>query len=245
VKLSSLAILTIILAASVSFAEPAAEHIAPLAVDSQSAAPAEQTEQHSLDELDTDKTAEVEGEVSTEPEAEAEAEAESNETAAGTDSKKTPPLAPVNEQDPFGALIRLVGSMIIVLGLIVAAAFISRRMLNRMRVHSSRQRMVNVSQVVALGAKKQVFVLEAGQHTLIIGSSGDSMRLLAKLPRYESQLPAAAGSGNPGDSTPAVDTDWDSSGQVGDINRSGALRDTFAAILKKLHPSGAKVREAS
>ena len=234
-KFSPLAILTVLLATSASFAEPAPEQLPTPDADSQPAAAVEQDEGPAGDEHNTDDT-----------EA-AEAEAGSDDTTPAGVEKKTPPLTPVSEQDPFGALMRLVGSMIIVLGVIIAGAFFSRRMLDRMRVHGGRERLVNVRQVVGLGARKQVFVLDAGPHTLIIGSSGDSMRLLAKLPRYEHQSAFAADDTEQvGEATPAIDTNaWAAGDRAANVKHPSTLRDTFASVLKKLHPGGAKPGEAS
>ena len=97
--------------------------------------------------------------------------------------------------DPFETLLRLVGSLAIVVGLIVGAALLSKKVFSRMRFGGGQARLLEVRQSVNLGSKRHVFVLSIGPSLLVVGASGDSMRLLAKLPKevYDRPSPNADG----------------------------------------------------
>ena len=94
--------------------------------------------------------------------------------------------APAAVPDPFESLLRLAGSMVIVVGLIVAAAYGARRLMARVRIGGPR-RMIQVRQAINLGGKRQVYALEVGPSLLVIGAAGDQMRLLARLPKADCQ----------------------------------------------------------
>lgn len=92
--------------------------------------------------------------------------------------------APAVVPDPFESLLRLAGSMVIVIGLIVAAAYGAKKLMARVRVAGPR-RMMAVRQAINLGGKRQVYALEVGPSLLVIGAAGDQMRLLARLPKAD------------------------------------------------------------
>ena len=94
--------------------------------------------------------------------------------------------------DPFETLIRLVASMVVVLGLIVGAAFFGRKLFARMRLGVGPARLIQIRQAINLGGKKQIVLLEIGPSVLVVGTSADSVRLLAKLPKRECEPPAGA-----------------------------------------------------
>lgn len=85
--------------------------------------------------------------------------------------------------DPFMTLVRLAASMAIVIGLIIGAAVVSKKALARMRFGQGPRKLLEVRQAVNLGGKRQVFVIEAGRHLLVVGAAGENMRLLARLPK--------------------------------------------------------------
>ena len=94
--------------------------------------------------------------------------------------------------DPFATLIRLVASMVVVLGLIVGAAFFGRKLFARMRLGVGPARLMQIRQAINIGGKKQIVLLEIGPSVLVVGTSADSVRLLAKLPKRECEPPAGA-----------------------------------------------------
>lgn len=93
--------------------------------------------------------------------------------------------------DPFETLLRLLGSLAIVIGLIIGAALLSRKVFSRMRFGGGQARLLEVRQSVSLGGKRHVFVLSIGPSLLVVGAAGDAMRLLAKLPKEVYDRPAA------------------------------------------------------
>jgi len=96
--------------------------------------------------------------------------------AAGAETPAAPPV------DPFGALVKLTASMAVVTGLIVASAYGAKRLLSRSRLAGGQNKVLAVRQVLTVGTRRQVFVLECAGRLLVVGASGDSMRLLATLP---------------------------------------------------------------
>ena len=96
--------------------------------------------------------------------------------ALAEDGENKPP-------DPFSSLVRLAASMAIVIGLILGAAFATKKLFARARFSGSQDNPLHIRQTVGLGAKRQVFVFEIGESMLVVGASGEGMRLLAKLPR--------------------------------------------------------------
>ena len=94
--------------------------------------------------------------------------------------------------DPFESLLRLAGSMVIVVGLIVAAAYGARKLMARVRIAGPRRLML-VRQAINLGGKRQVYALEIGPSVLVIGAAGDQMRLLARLPKTDCEPEVGAG----------------------------------------------------
>lgn len=89
---------------------------------------------------------------------------------------------PAGPPDPFASLIRLAGSMVVVVGLIIGAALLTRKFLARARFGSTQDKLLHVHQVLSLGGKRQIFVLDVGSDMLVIGAAGDNIRLLTKLP---------------------------------------------------------------
>ena len=90
---------------------------------------------------------------------------------------------PAPSPDPFASLIRLAGSMAIVIGVILGAALLTKKLFARARSALGPDRVLRVHQTESLGAKRQIYVLDIGETMLVVGAAGDSMRLLAKLPK--------------------------------------------------------------
>ena len=89
---------------------------------------------------------------------------------------------PAEPPDPFASLIRLAGSMVVVIGLIIGAALLTKKFLERARFGAPQDKLLRVHQVLSLGGKRQIFVLDVGSDMLVVGAAGDNMRLLTKLP---------------------------------------------------------------
>jgi len=90
---------------------------------------------------------------------------------------------PAPSPDPFASLIRLAGSMAIVIGVILGAALLTKKLFARARSALGPDRTLRLHQTESLGAKRQIYVLDVGETMLVVGAAGDSMRLLAKLPK--------------------------------------------------------------
>jgi len=97
--------------------------------------------------------------------------------------------------DPFETLLRLAGSLVIVVGLIIGAALLSKKVFSRMRFGGGQARLLEVRQSVNLGGKRYVFVLSIGPSLLVVGAAGENMRLLAKLPKEVYDRPNATDDG--------------------------------------------------
>jgi flagellar biogenesis protein FliO len=89
--------------------------------------------------------------------------------------------------DPFPSLLRLAGSMAIVVALILGAAFVAKKVFARSRFGNNRNKVLQVRQAMNLGARRQVFVFDVGENTLVVGATSEHMRLLEKMPRLEEQ----------------------------------------------------------
>ncbi|NQT20819.1 MAG: flagellar biosynthetic protein FliO [Planctomycetes bacterium] len=94
---------------------------------------------------------------------------------------------PPGPPDPLDSLFRLAGSMAIVIGLIVAAALATKKLLARARFGTGQDKLLRVHQVLNLGGKRQVFVLDVGTDMLVVGAAGDNMRLLTRLENVPSE----------------------------------------------------------
>jgi flagellar biogenesis protein FliO len=88
---------------------------------------------------------------------------------------------PAEPPDPFASLVRLAGSMVVVIGLILAAALVTKKFLERARFGAAQDKLLRVHQVLSLGGKRQIFVLDVGSDMLVVGAAGDNIRLLTKL----------------------------------------------------------------
>ena len=73
--------------------------------------------------------------------------------------------------------------MVIVVGLIVGGAYAVKKFYARVRLGGGPRKLMQVKQAINLGGKKQLFALEVGQSVLVIGAAGDSMRLIARIPK--------------------------------------------------------------
>ena len=79
--------------------------------------------------------------------------------------------------------MRLAGSMVVVVGLIVGGAYAAKKIFARVRLGGGPRKLMQVRQAINLGGKKQIFALEIGQSVLVVGAAGDSLRLIAKIPK--------------------------------------------------------------
>ena len=101
--------------------------------------------------------------------------------------------APPAPADPFTSLIRLVGSMVLVIGLILAAAFVTKKVFAKARFRGGQNKLLRVQQTESLGGRRQILVLDVGESMLVVGAAGDNMCLLAKLPKSACETPDAPG----------------------------------------------------
>lgn len=90
--------------------------------------------------------------------------------------------------DPMGSLIKMVSSLLIVLGLIIFVAYIAKRIL---RSGFSRWRTAPLIQVLStayLGPKREISIIEVGKEYLVVGITPNQITLITRL--EGSQIPS-------------------------------------------------------
>ncbi len=83
--------------------------------------------------------------------------------------------------DPFSSLVKMISSLLLVLGLILAVAFGAKRF---MRSRFSRWQNAPLIQVISttyLGPKREVSVIEVGEQYLVVGVTPNQISLLTRL----------------------------------------------------------------
>ena len=88
--------------------------------------------------------------------------------------------------------------MAIVLGLVVGAGWVARRFYSRLHLGRGPRRLAAVRQAISLGGKRQIVLLEVGSSVLVVGAAGDSMRLLAKIPKADCEAGVEEPAAKPG-----------------------------------------------
>lgn len=91
----------------------------------------------------------------------------------------------------WALLGRLLGSLAIVLGLIVVAAYVLKRMMASSRLSAGRGKFLDVIQVTPLGGKRQILLVRVAGRLLVIGASGDNLSLLTELPDEDAAATAS------------------------------------------------------
>ena len=85
--------------------------------------------------------------------------------------------------DPFPSLLKMISSLLLVLGIILLCAYGARRFLRSRFSHWKRESLIQVLSTTYLGSKKEISVIEVGQEYLVVGVTPNRISLLARLKR--------------------------------------------------------------
>jgi flagellar protein FliO/FliZ len=116
----------------------------------------------------------------------------SSTSSAATNDARQPPAwlsegapAPNKSTQPIAAMLRLSFGLIVVVALIAGLAWATKKwMPKRFLVPTSdAQQRLQVLESVSLGMKRQVTLLECGEHWILVGASEQGLTSLATLPR--------------------------------------------------------------
>jgi flagellar protein FliO/FliZ len=91
------------------------------------------------------------------------------------------PLQPLPSSSFGAALIRMLGSLAIVVAIFFAGAWLFRN-LHRFRAQNAPQRRLQVFEARSLGARQTLYVVGFDQQRMLIGSSPQGLTLIAHLP---------------------------------------------------------------
>jgi len=83
--------------------------------------------------------------------------------------------------DPFTSLIKMISSLLLVLGLILALAYGTRRFLRSRFSRWQTAPLVQVLSTAYLGPKKEISIIEVGQQYLVVGVTPHQISLLTRL----------------------------------------------------------------
>lgn len=85
--------------------------------------------------------------------------------------------------DPIPSLIKMISALLLVLGLILAAAFVAKRVLRGRLGQWKSTPLMKVLSTTYLGPKKEISLIEIGQEYLVIGVTPNNISLLTRLDR--------------------------------------------------------------
>ncbi|MFQ5587609.1 MAG: flagellar biosynthetic protein FliO [Nitrospiria bacterium] len=83
--------------------------------------------------------------------------------------------------DPFASLVKMISSLLLVLGLILAVAFGARRFLRSRFSRWQGDPLIQVISTAYLGPKKEVSIIEVGRQYLVVGVTPNHISLLTHL----------------------------------------------------------------
>ena len=106
-----------------------------------------------------------------------EAKTASDGTKADRKARRARPTPPRTDA---GSLMRSFGALVVVLGLIFAGAILAGRLLRRARLRPAGDKVLELIDVLPLGTKGQVYVVQAYDRRLVIGCAGEAMNVLAE-----------------------------------------------------------------
>ncbi|MFQ5597175.1 MAG: flagellar biosynthetic protein FliO [Nitrospiria bacterium] len=85
--------------------------------------------------------------------------------------------------DPFSTLVKMISSLLFVLGIIALMAYIGRRFLSTKFRRWGAQPLIQVVSTTYLGPKREISVIEVGQERLVIGVTPQHISFITRLER--------------------------------------------------------------
>lgn len=81
-------------------------------------------------------------------------------------------------------IARLLGSLVIVIGLIVVTAVVFKRLLGRSKLAPGGG-LIEVVQTMPLGGKRRIYLVKVAGRVLVVGAAGDNLSTLTELPEAD------------------------------------------------------------
>ncbi|MBN4054148.1 flagellar biosynthetic protein FliO [Nitrospira defluvii] len=83
--------------------------------------------------------------------------------------------------DPLDGIVKMISSLLLVLGLILFVAYIAKRFLNSRFSRWRSAPLIQVLSTAYLGPKREISVIEVGQEYLVVGVTPTQISLITRL----------------------------------------------------------------